>query len=557
MCGDGRALIEALAAGRDAGASALRRLVEAGASERAPLLCEGRLPVTLLPHQRAAVVEVLERMKGRAILADEVGLGKTLEAVLITLELMERSLAGSVLALVPAGLVHQWIGEADRAGLHLERPGGTRSWSRTPRLITTLERARRPGVRELLVRRPWDVVIVDEAHRLQNPATLSFRLVDDLQKKYLLLLTATPIQNELRELYHLVTLLKPGHFHTFGSFRRHFVLDRRQPRNVELLRERLADVMIRTTRREAALELPPRRVEVDVLDPDPAEARLQAEALDLVRQAAASVRQGKGWLALVTLLKQASSSPASLAESLERLARRGGGVLGRDRAARLLALCRAAPRSIKEEAVAERLGRWNEPVLVFTEFRGTQRALARRLRAAGERPVLLHGGLGPSEREAALDAFARGRGRVLLSTDAGALGHNLQFCRRVLNVDLPWNPMRLEQRIGRVHRFGQLRPVKVVHLVLRGSLEEHVLRLLEEKLRLFERVVGELELILGDADLHLEGEIAQALAGGDPPEVALEQVGERIAEAARRYEEAREGLAWLERGREGGTADAL
>src|SRR5690606_35321641 len=523
------AFLEPLAAGQDGGRAAWQEAVAlpTAASRWDRLLCEEALPLQLLPHQRRAVLQVLGPLEGRAILADEVGLGKTVEALLVARELMERGLAQTLLALVPAGLVGQWLWEAQRVGVPLERPGGTRSWSRAPRLITTLERARRPEVRELLTQRSWDVVVVDEAHRLQNPATLSFRLVDGLQKKYLLLLTATPMQNELRELYHLVTLLRPGHFHTLASFRRYFMLDRREPRNLPLLRERLREVMVRTTRREAALELPPRRVRVERLAPNESEAHLLAQALAAAREgrlrevrvrttrreaalelptrrvrverlapneaeahllaqtlaaardAAAALPQGKGRLALVTLLKQAASSPASLAQSLERLSRRGG-MLGRERAARLLAWCRQVPVSTKLEA-AVRLLQEPEPALVFTEFRGTQVALAQRLRQEGWEPLLLHGGMGSREREAVLRAFARGEGRVLVATDAGSVGHNLQFCRRVINVDLPWNPMRLEQRIGRVHRYGQLRPVEVVHLVLQGSLEESILRLLMEK----------------------------------------------------------------------------
>ncbi|MBO2518788.1 MAG: SNF2-related protein [Limnochorda sp.] len=540
------AFLEPLAAGQDGGRAAWQEAVAlpTAASRWDRLLCEEALPLQLLPHQRRAVLQVLGPLEGRAILADEVGLGKTVEALLVARELMERGLAQTLLALVPAGLVGQWLWEAQRVGVPLERPGGTRSWSRAPRLITTLERARRPEVRELLTQRSWDVVVVDEAHRLQNPATLSFRLVNGLQKKYLLLLTATPMQNELRELYHLVTLLRPGHFHTLASFRRYFMLDRREPRNLPLLRERLREVMVRTTRREAALELPPRRVRVERLAPNEAEAHLLAQALAAAREAAAALPQGKGRLALVTLLKQAASSPASLAQSLERLSRRGG-MLGRERAARLLAWCRQVPVSTKLEA-AVRLLQEPEPALVFTEFRGTQVALAQRLRQEGWEPLLLHGGMGSREREAVLRAFARGEGRVLVATDAGSVGHNLQFCRRVINVDLPWNPMRLEQRIGRVHRYGQLRPVEVVHLVLQGSLEESILRLLMEKLNLFERVVGELELILGDAGLNVEAELAQVLAGPEPPEAVLARVGERITQAARRYEAARRRLGWLD-----------
>jgi SNF2 family DNA or RNA helicase len=142
----------------------------------------------------------------------------------------------------------------------------------------------------------------------------------------------------------------------------------------------------------------------------------------------------------------------------------------------------------------ERIG--EEKSIIFTQFRMTQDTLVAALREAGIEPAVFHGELGWREKEEALEQF-RTSAPVLVSTEAGGEGRNLQFCRIVLNYDLPWNPMRVEQRIGRVHRLGQTHPVRVINFASRGTIEAYVLEILDRKIKMFELVVGEMEEILG------------------------------------------------------------
>src|SRR5690606_31938927 len=220
------------------------------------------LDLQLYAHQRTAVVRVLRDMRGRAILADEVGLGKTIEAGVIVKEYMVRGLARKVLVLAPASLLTQWQQELnEKLGIPARINRSEHNWDRWDCIITSLDTARRPPHADRIQAVAWDVVIVDEAHRLKNRHTVSWRFVDGLRKKYLLLLTATPIQNDLTELYSLFTLLKPGLLRTYSAFRREFMLDRRAAKHPLHLRERLREVMVRSTRRDALLRLPRRVVE--------------------------------------------------------------------------------------------------------------------------------------------------------------------------------------------------------------------------------------------------------------------------------------------------------
>jgi SNF2 family DNA or RNA helicase len=139
---------------------------------------------------------------------------------------------------------------------------------------------------------------------------------------------------------------------------------------------------------------------------------------------------------------------------------------------------------------------WPDKLLVFTRFRATQEHLAGVLREAGEPFALYHGALRRAEKETAVRAF-EGPARILLSTEAGGEGRNLQFAHGLVNYDLPWNPMRIEQRIGRLSRVGQTRDVHVFNLVAPGTIEETLLEVLDAKINMFELVIGEIDMILG------------------------------------------------------------
>ena len=510
------------------------------------LLCLDHLGLRLYDHQREAVVRVLRELRGRAVLADEVGLGKTVEAGVILKEYLLRSLVRRALVLVPASLVSQWKSELrEKLGLdfraldsRLARSPG--ELERVNFLLASIDAAKRPPCCERIARSPWDMVIVDEAHRLKDRTTLNWRFVNSLQAKYLLLLTATPVQNDLGELYNLVTLLKPGQLNTFASFKKAFMQDKRSPKNTARLREVLGEVMVRTSRRQSAIRFPQRRVESIPVPMGEGERRFYEELLEVLRGAfRAAPKDKRNLLPLVLVLREACSHPPAACRSLEAMLRRGS--LPGFPAAAVTALGEAARyiRPAKMERLVEAVRNAGGKCLVFTEFRSTQRALIERLEGEGMRAVAFHGGLTAARKDEAVRRL-REWGDVLVATDAGSEGRNLQFCSVVVNYDLPWNPMRIEQRIGRVHRLGQERPVHVVNLAAEGTVESYVLYVLEKKIGMFHKVIGEVDAILADLEGSLEERLARAfLASGDEMKERLEAFERELEEAALRYERAR------------------
>jgi SNF2 family DNA or RNA helicase len=456
-------------------------------------------------HQIAAVKTVLNRMRGRALLADEVGLGKTVEAAIILAELWWRRLVRRVLVLAPPGLVTQWQEELRRK-VSLDfvthdaepfRQAGREAWQRFERVVASFHTAKRPEHARVIEEIPYDLVIVDEAHHLRNARTVLWQFVNRLRRSYLLLLTATPVQNDLDELFNLVTLLLPGQLSTLRAFRRDHVTrgDHRQPRDPEGLRRLLTDVMVRNRRATTAVALTRRVARTVTVTPTPAEQTLYAELSEFLRQ---RCRSGGEITRMMTqtLQMELGSSPRAAAATLERLCRgMQPGALLRD-LRRFHEQARAVGDDAKSRALLGLVRGWPDKLLIFTRFRATQEHLAEVLRQAGEPFTLYHGGLRRAEKEAAVRAF-EGPARILLSTEAGGEGRNLQFAHGLVNYDLPWNPMRIEQRIGRLSRVGQTRDVHVFNLVAPGTIEETLLEVLDAKINMFELVIGEIDMILG------------------------------------------------------------
>src|SRR5881409_3623926 len=217
-----------------------------------------------LPHQIDVAQRVLRDMGGRAILADEVGLGKTIEASIIYKELAIRGLARRVLILTPASLVGQWQGELEEKFFErFETPTDPDDWPRVTKAIISHDRARTRRHAEEILRHRWDLVIVDEAHKVKSHRGATYQFIEKIERDFILLLTATPLQNDLRELYNLITLLRPGQLGTWQEFKtQHLVSgDHRQPSDPEGLRALTHEVMIRTRRSSVVddLDLPPRR----------------------------------------------------------------------------------------------------------------------------------------------------------------------------------------------------------------------------------------------------------------------------------------------------------
>ncbi|HLQ67530.1 MAG TPA: SNF2-related protein [Candidatus Limnocylindrales bacterium] len=466
------------------------------------LLCLDLLhDVQKYEHQVQACTTVLRRMRGRALLADEVGLGKTIEAGLVLKEYLLRGLVQRALILVPASLVEQWDQELRRK-FDLEfaiLKHGT-AWWEEPLLLASMDTAKLLRHRDKVAAASFDLVVVDEAHRLKNQKTLAWKFLDRLAPRYLLLLTATPVQNDLHELYNLVQLLRPGLLGTYRTFGREFMRrgDRRMPQNTQRLATLLSETMIRTTRASTSIRFPRRDVTNVLFDQSPAERELYESVTRLVRRLVQSQKERRGAikLTLLTLQKEIGSSTFAATPTLGKLLAREVPGQARTELEALLQRARAIETNAKFEGIQKIVSSSRDKFVVFTQFRATLEFLARSLRALGVKVAVFHGALSLREKEAAIAQF-KDRARVLVSTEAGGEGRNLQFCHLLVNYDLPWNPMRIEQRIGRLHRLGQTHDVRVFNFTAKNTVENYVLEIVHEKINLFRAVIGDLDMVLG------------------------------------------------------------
>ncbi len=509
------------------------------------LLCLPHCRIERLDYQLRTALRVLGPLRGRALLSDEVGLGKTIEAGLVLKELLTRGMVKKFLVLTVPSLVDQWAEELnDKFGLttvttndEAARNDPQKFWRDNAGLVASLHTLKQPAHLEVARQTHWDLLIVDEAHYLRNRESQAWQAVNALPRQFLLLLTATPVQNSLEELYNLVTLLQPGQLPSPKEFRARFVDPKRprQPREPEELRRLLGQVMIRNTRANAGLKLPPRRAETVLFEPDADERAFwqQWETDFRARLSQLAASQASLWGRL--LLQAAGSSPAAWRSALEKFPDRSAAKAWREQApleASWKRKCELLTPLAKGEGGA----------VIFTQFLETQAALAEFLRGAGVETFVINGSTPPPERQPITEEFHK-RGGALLLTHSGTEGRNLQFCHRLANFDLPWNPMEIEQRIGRLHRLGQQHPVRIYNFVQAGTLQEHLLEVLQEKLNLFELVVGETGLVLGEkfgsdefADEVLrrwrdsEGRVAEAFAS----------LGDELAAARNTYAEVKQ-----------------
>ncbi|WP_273365490.1 DEAD/DEAH box helicase [Alicyclobacillus herbarius] len=457
---------------------------------------------TPLPHQVETARRVLRDLRGRAILADEVGLGKTIEAGLILKEYLLRGLVRKALILVPASLVLQWtreLNEKFRISCFAQRNEWT--WTEHDIIVASLDTAKREPHRTAVVGQSWDLVIIDEAHKLKNPRTKNWQMVNQIPNKFLLLLTATPMQNDLRELHTLVTLLRPGHLGNSREFSQAFLESPRSAKQPATLREQVADVMIRNRRRDGSTSLPPRHVRSIPLTLSPEERTLYDSVQTFLRSQYRIRAAGRGSvLPLITLQREICSSPYAAMVTMERMVKRSKDEALQRTLQELIHMAEGIQTYTKVNTVLEMLQEIDDKCVIFTEYRATQDFLLYMLKRHGISAVPFRGGFGRGKKDWMKDLFAR-KVQVLVATESGGEGINLQFCHHMINFDLPWNPMRLEQRIGRIHRLGQTQQVYIHNLSTENTIEAHIVDLLQEKIRMFEMIIGELDYIVGDHKL--------------------------------------------------------
>jgi adenine-specific DNA-methyltransferase len=564
--------------------------------------------VDLNPHQvDAALFALRSPLSKGVILADEVGLGKTIEAgIVIAQRWAERH--RTVLLIVPATLRKQWQQELEekfylptlvldaRQCALLERQGVTKPFQQEKVLICSYQFAAAKA--DDIARVPWDLVVIDEAHRLRNIYKTSSRtarvIASALGSAPKLLLTATPLQNSLMELYGLVSVIDDHVFGDAATFREQFTrLMDEQMRNFHL-RERLKSICIRTLRKQVVEYIPfTRRVPFtqEFSPSDEEQALYDAISSFLRRDKLFSLPASQRMLITLVLRKLLASSSFAIAATLRRLTARLEDLSADldltdddlegieefeeewsetellpdpaesdaqvDRA--LLADELATLRRFADMAEAIKVNAKGEALLpalrmafdraaslgaprkavVFTESRRTQQYLFDLLMENGfdGELVLMNGtntdphsaaiytqwlarhrgqevisGSRPVDMKAAIVEQFRDHASILIATEAAAEGINLQFCSLVVNFDLPWNPQRVEQRIGRCHRYGQKHDVVVVNFLnRRNEADKRVFQLLSEKFNLFDGIFGASDEVLGavESGVDIERRIAQ------------------------------------------------
>lgn len=504
--------------------------------------------IQILPHQVNAAIRVLSKMNSRAILGDEVGLGKTIEAGIILKELIARGLAERVLILTPASLTSQWREEmALKFNEHFISHDDPEfeGFDAHDKIISSIDTAKLDKHVPDIISQDWDLTVVDEAHYLKNRNTQRYRLMETLFTRYLLMLTATPMQNTLKELFNLIHLVRPGLLGSEAHFQKSFMGDTqgRKLLNARDLQKLLREVMIRNRRSETGLKFPSRNVETQRIVASEEEYELHSHLERFIREH----YDGSFALPLITLQREVASSTQALVSTLHNMAE--GDLIDIGRPFQdLVKHAEQVTANAKADFVVDLLRQMKDKTILYTQFRKTQDVLEERLKEAGLSTVVFHGAMNMRQKKVAIEAF-RADKQVLICTDSGSEGLNLQFAHVLINYDLPWNPMRVEQRIGRVHRIGQESDVVILNLALKDTIEDYVLEVLYDKIRLFEVAIGEMDLILSNMTTteSLDAKILEVIAAAkDHKEVKekLQQVSrdlersKKTAEDIRHFDEA-------------------
>lgn len=526
------------------------------------LLAPIQSSVVPLPHQLYALNRAMSRDRIRYLLADEVGLGKTIEAGLILRELKLRGMAKRILVVAPKGLVRQWQAEmrlhfgenfqfiepAELSAFRQWRSDEENLWRLHDQVICSLDSVKPLESRrgwnleqlstynrerfEDLISASWDLVIIDEAHRMggSTDQVARYKLGAALAEAapYILLLSATPHQGKTDQFHRLMQLIDRDSF----------------PSENSVTSERVAPFVVRTEKRtaidaEGKPLFKPRMTRLHPVawqDRHASQQKLYEAVTGYVRhgynQAMAAEQRHIGFL-MILMQRLVTSSTAAIRLTLEKrqallnqpqlqpslfetadvdewaeldgqtqvdlAIQTKGWEMEKAEVDMLLDLAHATEAKgtdAKAEAVLELIYKLqqeeNDPelkVLIFTEFVPTQAMLADFLESRGFSVATLNGSMDLEARTRAQQSFA-GDIRILISTDAGGEGLNLQFCHVIVNFDMPWNPMRVEQRIGRVDRIGQRHVVRAINFVLEDTVEHRVREVLETKLAVIAEEFG-------------------------------------------------------------------
>lgn len=466
------------------------------------------LRTTLYPYQREGVRFAAKA--GRAILADEMGLGKTVQAIATAELLMREGFITNVLVLCPATLKYQWKREIERFT------------ERTAVVIDGApERRRELAATEAEFKIEsynaftddvkaghllhCDMLVLDEVQRLKNWNTQMAKAVRQIRSRYALILSGTPLENRLEELYSIVELVDQFILAPYYLFRDRYIITDSEGRTIgyqalDDVRRRLTGIMLRRRKSDVELQLPP-RIDKNLFVPMTPEQmaahqELRINAAHIVskwhRQHFLSEIDRRSLLLTLQQMRMACDSLFLLDEH-SRFDTKVEETMN------ILNECGITVNGEGHDNTAED---YQTPkIVIFSQWERMTRIVAQELERSGVDYTYIHGNVPARQRQQRVDAFQSDPSvRVFLSTDAGAVGLNLQAANIVINLDLPWNPAIMEQRIGRIHRIGQQRGVEVINLIAAGTIEDDMRSRLRFKASLFDGVLdgGEEAVFLGD-----------------------------------------------------------
>lgn len=479
------------------------------------------LKVPLLPYQLDGIAFVAG--KGRAVIADEMGLGKTIQAIGTAELLAHESNIKKVLIVCPASLKSQWVIEIDRfcdrvsqivAGSASDR---RKQYSNdTFFTICNYEQVLRDL--EYIEQVPWEFIILDEGQRIKNWEAKTSQVIKSLRSRFALVLTGTPLENRLEELFSVVEFIDERQLGPAFKFYHKFKITSDKGaasgyRNLSELRGKLKPVLLRRTRSSVQLQLPPRSTEVIRITPSQEQLDINTAQLQIVNQII-----NKDYLTEMDLLR------LQKALLLARLAADSTYLIDK----------KEPSFSTKLEYIAELIPRITEEkdrkTIIFSEWTTMLDCIEPLIKKAGAHFVRLDGKVPQKQRQAIVSQFQKTEScRFFLTTNAGSTGLNLQAANTIINVDLPWNPAILEQRIARAHRMGQTRPVQIYLLVTTDTIEEKMLSTLAAKHDLAmaalnpDSDVNTVEMRTGIEDLKKRLEILLGCKQESPVDLSMQQ----------------------------------
>jgi superfamily II DNA or RNA helicase len=503
-------------------------------------LRQGLLKIPLLPYQLDGIAFAAHA--GRAVLADDMGLGKTIQGVGVAEFLARETGIRKVLVVCPASVKSQWKNEihrfCDRDVQLVSGPNANRLTQYSQDAFFTICNYEQV-LRDILdvEQVNWDLIILDEGQRIKNWESKTARVIKGLRSQFALVLSGTPLENRLDDLYSVVQFidqrrLGPG----FRFFNQHRVVDDKGKvlgyKNLEKLRENLRPILLRRTRDSVKLELPPRTTEIVRITPTDEQlslhhANMQVVASIVRKKFISEMDLLRLRMALLAARMSADSTflnnkePPGFSSKLDRLA----------------------------ELFDELFDEEGRKVVLFSEWTTMLDLIEPLLKKRKLSYVRLDGSVPQKQRQELVHEFQTNpECKLFITTNAGSVGLNLQAANTVINVDLPWNPAVLEQRIGRAHRMGQTQPVQVYVLVTEGTIEENLLQTLSAKKDLalaaldpeanvdtvdmasgMDELKGRLEVLLGAKPIAPLDETMKQTAEADTKQAAERR--ERVAAA--------------------------